>query len=175
MSKNQKLENSQNAQVDASLPEGFVLNGSRNGVGWFNQSKIGNTCLGTLIGMFNRPDALKTKDGKLGESDFFQVELKEPCEVRAETGANAHMVTAQAGDVVNVNYGPKTKPWKDLVSQISQGASFEVFARVIGDKVPIKGGAQKMHNLLVGSKLVSAAQSTGGEASSDSAPDEVGF
>lgn len=156
-----KNRQTQTQQVDAAVPEGFVLSGSRNAVGWFNQSKIGNSCRGFLIGMFTRPDPLKNTADKLGESDFFQVELTEPCEVRADTGASAHMIEAKAGDVVNVNFGPKTKPWKDLVAKIDQGASYEVFARVIGDKVKIAGGAKKMHNIITASKLVTAAQATG--------------
>jgi hypothetical protein len=161
-----KYQNPQTNTTAAQLPEGFVLSGSRNGVGWYNQSKPGNVVRGLLIGKFTRPDPLKNdkEKGIVGESDFFQVEITQECEVRAESGKDAHMIMAKPGDVVNVNYGPKTKPWAALCDKIDQGASYEVFAVVAGDKLPIAGGSKKMHNILAGSKQISAPQATGAEA-----------
>lgn len=136
-------------QVDFQLPEGFQLSGSDNAVGWFNQQKIGNTLRGSLIGMFERPDQLR----KEGTSKFFQVRVSQPCEVRADRGDDATMVEAKAGDVVNVNYGPKTKNWEDLVADIKRGAEYEVIGCIVGDKVKLSGG-RNMHNLKVGERLV---------------------
>ena len=132
-------------------PEGFRRSGTANAVGWFNQAKGGNLLRGKLLGMFTRKDQLRPE----GTSNFFQVQVSEPCEVRAERGDDATMVTCKAGDVVNVNYGPKTKPWADYSSDIKRGAEIEVIAHANGRKIKI-GGGRSMHDIDVFEKVLVA-------------------
>ncbi len=139
------------ASVAFQAPEGFQRTGSANAVGWFNMAKVGNTLRGTLIGMFKRKDQLRES----GESDFFQVLITQECEVRAERGEDAKMITANPGDVVNVNYGPKTKGWELLMGDIKRGAEYEVLGCIIGSKVKLQGG-KNMHNFDVYQKMVKA-------------------
>jgi len=113
--------------------------------------KVGNTLRGTLIGMFKRKDTMRES----GESDFFQVQINQPCEVRSERGEDAKMIPASPGDIVNVNYGPKTKPWADLVADIKRGAVYEVLGCIIGGKVKLQAG-KNMHNFDVFQKMVRA-------------------
>ena len=49
------------------------------------------------------------------------------------------MVRVEAGAVVNLNYGPKTKGLEDLVPAILAGAEYHVWVNVI-DKFKISGG-----------------------------------
>lgn len=158
-------------QVGFEAPEGFQRSGSANAVGWFHMGKVGNTLRGTLIGMFKRPDQLRESK----ESDFFQVLISQPCEVRAERGEDAKLIQANAGDVVNVNYGPKTKPWATLIGDIKRGAEYEVLGCIVGNKVKLNGG-KNMHNFDVYQKMVRAPSA---EVESDldfegSANDEAG-
>ncbi len=143
----------QEGQVQFTAPEGFQRSGSANAVGWFNMGKVGNTLRGTLLGMFERKDKLRQE----GTSNFFQVLVSQECEVRAERGDEATMVMAKAGDVVNVNYGPKTKPWETLVGDIKRGAEYEVLGCILGKKVKLDGG-RTMHNFDVYQKMVRAPQ-----------------
>ncbi len=143
------------AQVPFQLPEGFQLSGSDNAVGWFNMQKIGNTLRGRLIGMFERPDSLRPT----GKSNFFQVQISQVCEVRADRGEDAALIEAKVGDVVNVNYGPKTKNWEALVGDIKRGAKYEVIGCVVGEKVKLGQGRQ-MHNFKVGEKMIAPPQSS---------------
>jgi hypothetical protein len=143
--------NQSTAPVDFQVPEGFQRSGSANAVGWFNMGKLGNTLRGILIGQFKRKDQLRAE----GTSDFFQVQIKEPCEVRSERGEDAKMIQANPGDVVNVNYGPKTKGWESLMGDIKRGAEYEVFGRIIGTKVKLQAG-KTMHNFDVFHKMISA-------------------
>lgn len=132
-------------------PEGFQRSGSANAVGWFNQGKIGNVLSGKLSGMFERKDALRKDSG--GTSNFFQVQIDRECEVRAERGDEAKMVTAKPGDYVNVNYGPKTKVWEEFITDIKHGAEYAVFGTIAGSKIKITAGRQ-MHNFEVFHKMV---------------------
>jgi len=139
------------APVDFQAPEGFQRSGSANAVGWFDMTTLGNKLHGQLIGMFRRKDQLRTD----GFSDFFQVEVSEPCMVRSDRGEEAKIVEAKAGDVVNVNYGPKTKPWEALCDDIKRGAKYEVLGCIIGGKVKLNGG-KTMHNFDVYQKMTQA-------------------
>jgi hypothetical protein len=141
-------------QVQFEAPEGFQRSGSANAVGWFNMAKIGNTLRGTLIGMFERKDKLRAETGT---SNFFQVRISQECEVRADRGDDAAMVMAKTGDVVNINYGPKTKPWETLIGDLKRGAEYEVIGCIIGAKAKLEGG-RTMHNFDVYQKMVRAPQ-----------------
>jgi hypothetical protein len=141
-------------QIQFEAPEGFQRSGSANAVGWFNMGKIGNTLHGVLIGMFERKDKLRADTGK---SNFFQVKISQECEVRIERGEDATMVMAKPGDVVNINYGPKTKPWETLIGDIKRGAEYEVLGCIIGAKAKLDGG-RTMHNFDVYQKMMRAPQ-----------------
>jgi hypothetical protein len=142
---------SSHAPVQAGLPEGFQQSGSANAVGWFDMNTIGNVLSGKLTGMYIRKDSLRTE----GTSNFFQVLIDKVCQVRAERGEDAKIVTANPGDYVNVNYGPKTKAWESFISQIVAGAVYAVYGIIAGDKMKI-GGGKKMHNFVAGHKMLVA-------------------
>jgi len=145
-----------NAKHDgmARAPEGFRRVGSVANAPWFNLKK-GNVLLGILENVYQRPDErVKTKDGSPGKSKFFQVKLLEPCECRSGRGEDAKMVRAEAGAVVNLNYGPKTKGLEDLVPSILAGAEYQVWV-LCGDKFKISGG-RTMWDLDVNQKLIKA-------------------
>jgi hypothetical protein len=154
MARNQGNQSQAADQVQFEAPEGFQRSGSANAVGWFHMGKVGNTLHGELLGMFERKDKLRAETGV---SNFFQVKVARECEVRADRGDDAQMVMAKAGDVVNVNYGPKTKPWETLISDIKRGASYEVLGCILGGKVKLDGG-RTMHNFDVYQKMVRAPQ-----------------
>lgn len=123
----------------ARPPEGFKRLGSVANAPWF-ALKEGNILFGELENVYTRPDErLKGKDGKPGMSKFYQVKLLEGCEVRMGRGEEAKLVRANAGDVVNLNWGPKTKELEKLVPQILLGAEYRVWLRV-GKKFKISGG-----------------------------------
>jgi len=149
MARNHQSE-AASAPVAVSVPEGFKRSGSANAVGWFNQQKIGNVLSGKLLGMFTRKDALRSE----GTSNFFQVQIDQPCEVRADRGEDAAMVAANPGDVVNVNYGPKTKPWENFMNNIAAGAVYQVYGVIAGGKIKI-GGGRTMHNFDTYDKMIS--------------------
>jgi hypothetical protein len=153
----------QEAPVAFSVPEGFQRSGSANAIGWFNMGKLGNILRGQLLGMFERKDQLRAETGK---SNFFQVQITDECEVRIDRGEDATFVMAKAGDVVNVNYGPKTKTWEVLIGDIKRGAVYEVYGVIAGSKVKLDGG-RTMHNFDVFQKMVKAP-------SADS-PEDVDF
>lgn len=140
MARNQSQASAQ-APVQFEVPEGFQRSGSANAVGWFDMSTVGNTLSGELLGMFERKDKLR----ETGSSNFFQVKIDRPCQVRIDRGEEATVVTANAGDVVNVNYGPKTRSWEPLISDIKHGAQVAVFGVIAGGKVKLDGG-RTMHN-----------------------------
>jgi hypothetical protein len=148
----QSQSSNQEAPVAFSVPEGFQRSGSANAVGWFNMGKLGNTLAGLLVGMFERKDKLRAETGK---SNFFQVQITQPCEVRIERGDDASFVQAAVGDVVNVNYGPKTKNWELLIGDIKRGAVYEVLGCIVGGKVKLDGG-RTMHNFDVFQKQIKA-------------------
>jgi hypothetical protein len=134
-------------------PEGFQRSGSALASGWFNHSLIGNTLYGTLIGVFEAPSKLR----KEGVAKFFQVELIAPCQVRVERGEDAKMVEAKPGEIINVNYGPKTKGWEMLMGDINRGAVYEVWGQIVGQKMKLDRG-RSMHAFDTRQKMVVAPQ-----------------
>lgn len=137
------------AGLVTEAPAGFQRSGSANAVGWWVQSEAGNVLSGKLLGMFKRKDQLRQE----GSSKFFQVLIDQPTKVRAERGTEAHEVEAQPGDVVNVNYGPKTSPWEDFMSDIKRGAEFVVWCVAKGRKIKI-GGGRTMHDIDVRHRMI---------------------
>ena len=147
-----------------SAPEGFRRLGSVANAGWFDMKTIGNTLAGALEGMYERKDDLNPKK----VSNFFQVRITAPCQVRMGRAEDAQIVEAKAGDYVNLNYGPKTKDLEKLIADISLGATYEVFGVVAGEKIKLTGG-RTMHNFEVFTKMTRAPQ-----ALDDSEPDFSG-
>jgi hypothetical protein len=160
-------KNTAPSQVVARAPEGFRRVGSVANAGWFNMKKVGNVLHGVLQGMYQRKDDLNPK----GESKFFQVQLLADCEVRMGKGEEAALVMAKVGEFVNLNYGPKTKDLESYVTQIMQGATFEVYAVVAGDKIKLTGG-RTMHNLDVATKMTLAPKAPDDEPDFDGASDD---
>jgi hypothetical protein len=135
-------------------PDGFRRVGSVANAGWYNQKKIGNVCQGVIENMYERKDELS----KTGMSKFFQVKLSQDCEVRMGRGEDAAVSVVKAGEYANVNYGPKTRELEKLIPQILQGAEFEVYIVVLGEKIKL-GGGKAMHNIDVLVKQTKAAAS----------------
>ena len=144
-------------------PEGFRRIGSVANAPWFNLKK-GNILHGTLEKVYERPD----ERSKSGKSKFFQLKLLAPCEARAGRAEDAKIVRAEAGSVVNLNYGPKTKELESLVPEIMAGAEYEIWVHVQGDKFKISQG-RTMWDMDVQRKLVRAAP-----AQADDEPDFEG-
>ena len=112
----------------ARPPEGFRRVGSVSNAPWF-LFEAGATLLGVLENVYERPDERVPKE-KGGVSKFFQVKLLQPIMVRKGKGEDAEMMEAQAGDVVNLTYGPKTKELEKLVPDILAGAEYQVWILV---------------------------------------------
>ena len=138
-------------------PDGFRRASSVANAPWFNLKK-GNVLLGVLENMYLRNDerVAKKADGSIGQSKFFQVKLLQPCECRAGRAEEAKLVRAEAGSVVNVNYGPKTKDLENFIPSIMAGAEYQVWIHVQGDKFKISGG-RTMWDLDVQTSLIKAA------------------
>ena len=168
MARNSQTQPETAAPTMPQIPEGFKRSGSANAVGWFHQGKIGNQLSGKLLGMYTRKDGLRQE----GTSNFFQVLVDQPCEVRAERGESAVMVEAKPGDVVNVNYGPKTKPWEQYVQDINRGAVYAVFGVIAGAKIKI-GAGKTMHNFDVFDKMVTPPTVDADETDFDGGQDEA--
>jgi hypothetical protein len=125
------------AKPEASgAPVGFRQLGCVSNAGWFNMMKTGNILHGSLEGMFERKDDLRLEK----VSNFFQIKISQPCEVRLGTGEAARLVEAKAGDTINLNYGPRMKLLEPLIPLLAQGAEFEVWGTVLGDKIKLPGG-----------------------------------
>lgn len=128
-----------------AAPDGMARVGSVANAPWFNL-RNGNLLYGKLINIYDRPD----ERAKSGRSKFFQVEVMEykdpktgevvPCEARTGRGKNADLVEVLAGSVVNLNYGPKTKDLEKFIPEILQGAGYNVWILVDGDKFDIGKG-----------------------------------
>lgn len=149
-------------------PEGFRRLGSVANAGWFNQKLVGNTLYGVLEGMYERKDDLNPAK----KSNFFQLRLLAPCEVREGRGPDAKVITVQAGEYVNLNYGPKSKDLEKLIPEIHQGAEYEVYAVVMGEKINLAGG-RSMHNLDVQVKLTKAAAEIPADSAGDFSDESV--
>lgn len=136
------------------VPEGFRRVGSVTNAPWFTLKK-GNILRGLLENVYERPDERVPKE-KGGKSKFFQVKLLAACEARAGRGEDAKPVRAEVGQVVNLNYGPKTKELEKIVPEVLRGAEYEVWVHVQGDKFKISGG-RTMWDLDVQVKLTKPA------------------
>ena len=150
-----------NDETMVRAPEGFRRLGSVANAGWFNMKKIGNLLQGSREGMFERKDDLRPEK----KSNFFQIKITSPCEVRIGTGEAARLVEAKVGDYVNVNYGPRTKLLEPLIPLLAQGAEFAVWGTVRSDKIKL-GGGRSMHNFDLFTKPTKAPM-----ASDDNEPD----
>jgi hypothetical protein len=129
-------------------PAQFKRIGASPNAGWFNMKKIGNTLQGKLLGMFARPDELSPSK----VSHFFQIQLSSPCEVRLGHGEDSALVLAKIGDVVNLNYGPKTEELEHLLKHMLQGAEFKIYGTVTNDAIKLSGG-RTMHSFELFSKM----------------------
>lgn len=156
------------SQTTVRAPEGFRRVGSVANAGWFNMKKVGNTIQGKLEGMYQRKDELNPKK----VSNFFQIQLSADCEVRLGRGEEAQVVVAKAGEFANLNYGPKTKDLESLIPQILQGAEFEIYGTVAGDKIKLTGG-RTMHNFEVFTKMTVAPKALDDEPDFDGSADET--
>jgi hypothetical protein len=168
MARNREMSaESQQSGPMSSPPAGFTRSGSAIATGWFDHTMIGNTLLGTLVGVFEAPSELR-QDGK---SKFFQVELEAPCQVREGRGEDAKKAQAKAGDVININYGPKTKGWEALVADINRGAVYQVWGQITGEKIKLSRG-RTMHAFDTRQRMVKAPDAVVDDADFDGAVEE---
>lgn len=145
------------APKTSATPAGMVRTSSVANAPWWHL-KEGNALYGKLLNMYERPD----ERSKSGKSKFFQIELLDwvnketgevhqsyfdpikgvemPTEVRVGRGKGATFDVVASGTIINVNYGPKTKDWEPLISDIYRGAEYRVLAIITGDKFEIRNG-----------------------------------
>jgi hypothetical protein len=116
-------------------PEGLARVGSVANAPWWNIRK-GNVLNGVLENIYERPD----ERSKSGKSKFYQIRLTEATEVRFGRGKDASIGTAKPGDVINLNYGPKTRELEKFVPDIMRGAEYTVWCYVEGEKFDIGKG-----------------------------------
>lgn len=174
MAKGQRQEvQTHSVPIDDAPPAGMMRVGSVANAPWWD-IKNGNTLFGKLINVFSRPD----ERSKTGKSKFFQIELLRGTDVRYGRGKEAKPGRAEAGAVVNLNHGPKTKDLENYIPDILQGAQYNVWCKVDGEKFDI-GKGQTMWPLDVRAKQVVAPQASGepdfsdGEDSNDGDGDEA--
>jgi hypothetical protein len=136
-----------NGKAPMTLRAGMKRLGSVSNAPWWN-IKNGAKLYGEFENMYERPD----ERSKTGKSKFFQIKLLEDTEVRFGRGKDAKIGTCKAGEVVNLNYGPKTKDLEALVDPTIHGATFNVEVLCNGDKQDI-GKGQTMWPLVVGSEM----------------------
>ena len=105
----------------ARAPERFVRVGSVADVPWVALEE-GNVVQGHLLGLYTRDDGR----AKSGKSQFFQVELTEPCRVREGRGEDAQIRQASAGETVNLNHNPRTAAMDPYCKELLAGAKYEV-------------------------------------------------
>lgn len=129
-----KKESSNGAAEFARPPEGMRRIGSVTNAPWW-KIEPGRALHGKLINVYERnDDKSPTKKSK-----FFQVELLAPANARLGRGVDAKPVTANAGEVVNVNYTAKTKDLEPLVLQVMRGAEVKIWLLPKG-KIPVGKG-----------------------------------
>ena len=116
--------------------DGFVSLGSVADARWFHLAN-GNSMTGRLLGVYEREDPRAKSSG--GKSKFFQVKLQTACKVRDGRGEDAQIVDAKVGDVVNLNYGPKTQVLEAKCDELLQGAVYDIRITV-GKKLPLNNG-----------------------------------
>lgn len=105
----------------ARAPERFVRVGSVADVPWAALEE-GNVVEGKLLGLYTRDD----DRSKTGKSQFFQVELTEPCRVREGRGEDTTVRQASAGEIVNLNHNPRTAAMDPYCKELLAGAKYEV-------------------------------------------------
>ena len=105
----------------ARSPDKFVRVGSVADVPWVALEE-GNVVQGHLLGLYTRDD----DRAKSGKSQFFQVELTEPCRVREGRGEDAQIRQASAGETVNLNHNPRTAAMDPYCKELLAGAKYEV-------------------------------------------------
>jgi hypothetical protein len=142
----------------ARPPDGFRKATSVANAPWFNV-KNGNVLQGILENMYERNDArVKTTDGSVGKSNFFQIKLTVPAECRYGIGDSAKLAMAPAGTVVNLNYSCKAREaLEPLISSVAAGAEYEIWLRVDGEKFKIRNGTQMMWPIVIHTKVLKAA------------------
>ena len=119
----------------ARAPEGFRRLGSVTAACWFTLQP-GNVIRGKLLGLYERDDKRNKVTGK---SEFFQIELTAPTIGRFGKGEKAVDQEAEAGLVVNLNCNTKTAVLKDLMSDINNGAEYEVYV-ICHNKIDLDNG-----------------------------------
>lgn len=115
-------------QTEAPIrpPEGFQRQGSVSGAPWFKLAE-GAVLQGKLLGKTSRKDPKSPS----GTSFFFQVETSDACKATEGKGADAKIVSVDAGSAVNLNYTKKTAESLDpFIPQILTGASVDVWVHV---------------------------------------------
>lgn len=116
-------------------PANMARVGSVANAPWWN-IKNGAVIEGELENMYDRPD----ERSKSGRSKFFQVKLSADTEARLGRGEKATLITAKAGTVVNLNYGPKTKDLEKFIDPIIRGAKYDIWIHCDGGKMDIGRG-----------------------------------
>lgn len=125
MAKEQKAPAPQ-TETTIRPPEGFQRQGSVSGAPWFKLSE-GAVLQGKLLGKTSRKDPKSPS----GESFFFQVEVSEACKGTEGKGADAKIVSIEAGSAVNLNYTKKAAEALDpFIPQLLAGASVDVWVLV---------------------------------------------
>jgi hypothetical protein len=111
-------------------PAGFKRVAAVSNAPWFHFQE-GNT----LVGNYNGRYLLNTDPPRA----YHQLELIEPCIVRAGKGTDAKIVEAKKGDIINLDEHYKIMPLKTIVTpECLAGAEYQVFAQV-GKKIGTKG------------------------------------
>lgn len=118
-------------------PAGMARVGSVANAPWWD-IKEGNVLYGVLENVYERPDERAVKSG--GKSKFYQVRLLEDTEVMIGRGKERIPGKAKRGDVVNLNYGPKTKEFEKFIPDIMRGGEYTVWCHVSGPKFDIGKG-----------------------------------
>ena len=113
---------SRSASGMARAPEGFVRVGSVADVPWVALEE-GNVAQGHLLGLYTRDD----DRSKTGKSQFFQIELTAPCQVREGRGEDATVRQALAGEIVNLNHNPRTAAMDPYCRELLAGAKYDVY------------------------------------------------
>lgn len=140
--------------VKSNAPAHLARVGSVANAPWFDLKK-GNICHGILENVYERPD----ERSRSGKSKFFQIRLLAECEVRYGRGKEAKKGKAVVGQVINLNYGPKTKELEKFIPDILRGAEYEVYCDVQGEKFDI-GKGQTMWPIDVRAGMIRAPRAS---------------
>jgi hypothetical protein len=154
-----------NAMVRA--PEGFVRVGAVANVPYFLLEE-GNVVQGHLLGIYVRDD----KRSATGKTKFFQVELTASCKVREGRGEDVEVREAVAGEIINLNFNPKTMVLEEKCEEMLRGALYDVFAPLLG-KVKLLNG-NTMWNFDVSVKQVRPPKEQGPDFADDGAAAPAG-